>query len=160
MQAANHTVIQITANVSVNLDDENDPYYQRTILNTTIISSVEIGRVTYKHLGFATPGRGKRVIKPLGDEWSYTGMLDPNADVSVVVAPFKLYLKNVGDSFMAVHVRLPAGKNQCKISILQEQHQPKPEKIVDDFIKFEGVWYVTATINCLQTLRIEELKGE
>ena len=160
MQASSSTVIQITATVAVTLDDENDPYFLRTILNTRIVSSAKFGRVTYKHLGFTTPGRDRRIIKRLGDEYSYVGMLEPNADASIVIAPFKLYLKNVGDSFMAVHVQLPAGKEQCKISILQEQHQPKAPKIVDDFVQFEGTWYAIATINCLQTLRIKELKGD
>lgn len=160
MQAASLTVIQITATIDITLDDENDPYYQRTILTPHISSNVKFSGMSYHHLGFPTPGYGKSNIRHIGDTYTCTGTLDPNTDASLVIVPFKLIVENLGDSFMAVHIRLPAGKDQCKIAILQERYQPKPEKLVDDFINYEGTWYATAVINCLQTLRIEELKGD
>jgi hypothetical protein len=58
-----------------------------------------------------------------------------------------------------VHVRLPLGVDRCKITLLQEQHQPKAPKDIDDFVRYERTWYAIATMNCLQTLRIEELEG-
>ena len=160
MKAANLTIVEIHATINVDLDDENDPYYQRTILSPRIVSSAKFGRVSYKHLGFPSPGHGRRTIRLVGDKYICIGTLDPNADVHLIIPPFKIILENLGDSFMGVHIRLPAGKEHCKISILQEKHQPKAVRLVDDFIEYESVWYATATVNCLQTLRIEELKGD
>ncbi len=124
-----------------------------------ISSTTKFERVAYKHLGFPARQAGQRHIRHRDDLYLYNGLLEPAIDAQVVILPFKLYLKNVGDSFIAVHVRLPLGTDRCKLTLLQEKHQPKAPKEIDDFVKYQSIWYATATVNCLQTLRIEELEG-
>ena len=154
------TIIEIHTTIDTYHCDEKSPYYQRTSITPRISSTTKFDRVVYHHLGFRAWSHGKRMVKRRGDLYTYIGYLETNIDAYLTIPPFKLCLENLGDSFVGVRVRLPDGMSRCKITILQEEHQPKPPKDVDDFVEFEQIWYASATINCLQTIRIEELKGE
>ncbi len=153
------TIIDINPWVCSDIDDEESHYYNRTEVSFTLRSTQLFERVIYQHLGFRSRRDGKRAITRKDDRYSYIGILDPESDASLTITPFKLYLRNLGDSFLGVHVRLPGGIETCKVTILQEQHQPKAPKVVD-VVRYEGVCYASATINTLQTIRIEELKGD
>jgi|SRR5882762_3535545 len=151
------TIIDIRSSVDIDFSDEESPYYERTALSLHISSTSHFDRVAYTHLGFHARSDGKRRIRRQGDRYTYIGDLDPNVDAQTVIGPFRLYFENLGDSFMGVHVRMRDGMKRCKMTILQEQYQLKQPKEVDDFIKYEDIWYATAVINCLQTIRIEEV---
>jgi hypothetical protein len=154
------TIIEIRATVDITLTNEDSPYYERTILTPHLSSTTKFERVVYSHLGFHAYSDGKRRIKRKGDLHTYIGMLEPNVHAQATIGPFRLCFENLGDGFMGVHIRMQDGIARCKMTVLQERHQPKQPKEVDTFIKFEEIWYATATINCLQTVRIEEMKGE
>ena len=160
MSEFNATIIEITATVDSSLEDRSNPYFERTLLTPRLTSTTKFDRVVYRHLGFQAWSRKKEQIRHIGDLYRYVGYLEPNFESLLVIPPFKLCLENLGDGFMGVHIRLRQGMEQCKISILQEQYQPKSPRTIDDFIEYEGIWYATATVNCLQTLKIEEITQE
>jgi|SRR5882762_6395076 len=152
------TVIEIKARVDSTISDEESAYFCRVELTPLVSSTTEFDRVMYRHLGFHWRSVGKRRIKHDGDLYAYIGTLEPHVDAYLIIPPFQVMLENVGDSLMGVHIRLPDGADRCRMTILQEGHQPKAPRDIDDFIQFEGTWYATATINCLQAVRIEEIE--
>jgi len=154
------TIIEISARIESLLSDEDSPYYSRVEISPLISSTTKFNRVTYRHLGFHAWSAGPSRILRKGERYTYRGLLGPNVDTEVVIPPFKLTLENVGDSFMGVHIRMRDSIPCCKMTLLQEQSQPKAPKVIDDFIEYEGAWYCTTVMNCLQTVRIEEVKGD
>lgn len=151
------TTIDITPQVSSDLWNTASPYYSRTPVDFQIISSTKFDKVNVAHLGFHAYKRGKRDVRREGGLYISGAFLEPNCLARIDIAPFGLTLQNIGDSFLRVNVRLRSGVERCKMTILQERDLPRAPKDIDDFIKFEQIWYVTATINCLQTIRIEEI---
>lgn len=151
------TTIDIEADVNSILWDEESLYYNRTIVSAVIGSTTKFDRLTITHLGFHAYRYGKRQIWRKGDKYHVGVELSPNGGVQMVIPPFGITLSNIGDSFLKVGIRMQGGMDRCKMTILQEEHQIKSPRVIDDFIEFEGVWYATVTINCVQKLRIEEL---
>ena len=148
------TKIEILLDTASSLVDEESPYYyKRVILAPYIRSATRFDHVRYTHLGFSAWSHGKQAIRHANGLYTYIGDLEPNVDAHIIIPPFKLCLENLGDSFMGVHVRLPDGMSHCKMTILQEC---KASRVVDDFIQFEGIYYCTAVMNCLQIIHIEE----
>src|SRR5947209_12629781 len=136
------TLIEIYASVDMMLADEENPCYMRTELTPRLSSTTRFDRVMYSHLGFHSHSDGQRRIKQrLPGRYTYIGLLEPNVDAHITISPFKLTLENLGDGFMGVHVRMRDGTERCKVTILQEEHQPKPPKDVDEFIKLDGSWH-------------------
>lgn len=160
MPATNPTIVEIHATVDTDLEDENSAYYKRTLLTPHLTSTTKFDYVLYSHLGFHAWSHGLINIRRKDGLYVYTGLLEPNMDAILTITPFKIKLENIGDSFMAVHVRMKERVTRCKVTVLQEKYQPKAPKEIDSFIKYHNIWYATATINCLQTLRIEEMKGD
>lgn len=154
------TLIEITTRIEALLSEKDSPYYNRVEISPLISSTTKFTCVKYSHLGFPAWSVGPSRIIRKGDRYTYRGLLGPNVDTQVTISPFKLTLENLGDSFMGIHVRMRNGTTRCKMTVLQEQYQPKAPKVVDDFIEYEGVWYCTTIMNCLQTVRIEEVKGD
>lgn len=153
------TVIDIEPDVEGMLIDDESPYYLRTDVATWIRSTTRFDKIVVSHLGFRarSKGRGRYHIKFKDGRYEAGETLEPETSALVEIKPFHICLVNVGDSFLKVNVRMRAGLKQCKMTILQEKHQAKAPKAVDTFIEYEGIYYCTATINCLQTVRIEEL---
>ena len=150
------TIIDIAPSVDVTLCDEENPYFQRIEPTVKIWSSTKFDHVSLFHLGFPAYRVGKRFIKLRGDRYSVIIALNPNGGAQFDSAPFGVHLDNMGDGFIRVSVRMRNGIERCKMTLLQEQYQPKAPKDIDAFIKIEDIWYATAIMNCLQTIRIEE----
>jgi hypothetical protein len=132
----------VSSTIDIVIESESDsdcdaPTYGRSMVHFRMYSDVKFEKVTYTHLGFHARSDGKRAIKHRGDRFVYWGLLEPNIDAQATIGPFRLYLQNVGDGFVGVHVRMPYGMERCKMTILQEENQPKAPKEIDDFIKFE-----------------------
>jgi len=151
------TIIDIATDVDSSISNGEDAYYQRTEVTAKIKSNTKFDRIFLFHLGFRASRVSQKSIYLRGGRYISYALLDPNGAASVLIAPFRLTLQNIGDSFCRVNVRMPHGMERCKMTIFQEEYQPKQPKEVDDFIKYEDIWYATATINCLQTIRIEEV---
>src|SRR5882762_7093778 len=129
------------------------PYYMRTELAFRVHSATKFDVMTVRHLGIDARSKGTRFDQGLyiaGDA------LEPETSALIEIKPFEICLANIGDSFLKVSIRMQSGIDRCRMIILQEGHQPKDPREVDTFIEYEGLWYVTATIGCLQTIRIEE----
>lgn len=151
--------------IDVHFDpDDNDNYqsptYGRSMMHFQLYSTIRFEKVTYTYLGFHARSDGKRAIRHRGDKFEYFGLLDPNSDAHTVIGPYRLCLQNIGDGFVGVHVRLLDGIQRCKMTLLQEKYQPEPPREAGMLIKYEDIWYVTTTINSLQTVRIEEIAQE
>ena len=153
------TIIDIEPDVDGMLIDDDSPYYLRIDLSAWIRSTTEFHKIVVSHLGFKarSRGKGKYHIQFKGGRYVAGETLEPEASAFVEIKPFQICLVNVGDSFLKVNVRMRDGIKQCKMTILQVKLQPKAPKEIDTFIEYEGIYYCTATINCLQTVRIEEL---
>lgn len=150
------TVIDVSVSSDSDSIDEEYPYYGRTQLTLHVSSTTIFDRIVMQHLGFRAYTVGKRSIHLRGDRYVGLGLLDPNGSVQVVIPPFGISAENMGDGFCRVGIRLRYGMERCKAVILQEEHQSKPPMDAT-FIKVEDIWYAFATINVLQTIRIEEL---
>lgn len=151
------TTIEITPQVASDLWDTTSPYYSRTPIDFKITSSTKFDKVIISHLGFRAYSRGKNAVRHKDNLYLSGAFLEPNCAAHIDIAPFGLTFQNIGDSFLRVNVRLRSGIERCKMTILQERDLPRAPKDIDEFIKFEQIWYCTAVINCLQTLRIEEI---
>jgi hypothetical protein len=152
------TIIDIEPSVHDMLIDNSSPYYKRIPVSIELRSNILFDRLTAYHLGFRA--RSGMEVRQSNDEYFVYADLEPETSAFVKIKPFYICFVNVGDSFLKVNVRMQRGMQRCKMTVLQEKYQPKAPKEVDDFIKYEGIWYATVTINCLQTIRIEELKGD
>jgi hypothetical protein len=157
---AQPTTIDIEPDMSGYNVDSDDPYFRRTDIDFRISSTTKFERIVFSHLGFRawSKGKGDYHIRRKGDRYISGGTLEAEVSALVEIKPFQICFVNVGDSFLKVNVRMRDGIKQCKMTILQEEYQPKVPKEIDTFVEYEGIYYCTAIIGCLQTIRIEELK--
>jgi hypothetical protein len=149
------TIIDIEPSPFADVNDRGHPYYGMTELNVVVRSSAKFDRVTALHLGFKARSQGKRNIRFDGSRYIVGEGLEPHVSAWIEIKPFQICMQNVGDSFMRVSIRLRDGMERCKMTILQES---KASREIDDFIEYEGIYYCTTVINCLQTIRIEEIQ--
>jgi len=154
------TIIEIYLQVETTNDDRESPYYLRTELVAWVSSTTKFDRISILHMGFKSWTKGKRWIYLRDGRYVAGAPLEPNGGAQVDIPPFKLTLENVGDGFLKVNVRLPNGMERCRMVILQEGELPRKPIEIDEYIKVEDIWYMTATINGLQKLRIEEIGEE
>jgi hypothetical protein len=138
------------------ITNEKHPYYERIELDARISSTIKFDGVFFSHLGFKAWRKGGSHVKRRGDRYTITVPIDVACAATFEAGPFRIRMENIGDSFTRVSVRMQHGMDCCKMTILQEGHQPKAPRLVDTFIKYEDIWYASVVINGLQTVRIEE----
>ena len=138
------------------ITNEKHPYYERIELDARISSTIKFDSVLFSHLGFKARRKGRSHIKRRDDRYTIIISIDVACAATFEAGPFRICLENIGDSFTRISVRMRHGMERCKMTILQEEHQPKEPKQVDAFVKYEDIWYASAVINGLQTVRIEE----
>lgn len=139
---------------------EDDPSYGRVELMFNIHSSTQFNQIDISHLGIPARSKGKAGIREHNGTYSAGDDLEPNTSALIQITPFIISLANVGDGFLRVNIRLRNGIERCKVTIFQERDLPRAPKDIDDFILYEDIWYCTAVINCLQTIKIEEVTQE
>ena len=152
-------IIEVASSMVGYITDEKHPYYNRIELDARISSTIKFDSVLFRHLGFNAWRKGRSHIKRRGDRYTIIIPIDVACAATFEAGPFRICLENMGDSFTRVSVRMRHGMERCKMTILQEGHQPKEPKQVDTFVKYEDIWYASVVINGLQTLRIEEGGG-
>ena len=150
------TIIEVASSMVGYITDEKHPYYTRIELDARISSTTKFDRVLFSHLGFKSWRKGRSHIKHRGDRYTIIIPIDVACAATFEAGPFCICMENIGDSFTRVSVRMQHGMKRCKMTILQEEHQPKEPKQIDTFVKYEDIWYASVVTNGLQTVRIEE----
>ena len=147
------TIIEFSPGITVGeLTDRESLYYLRVTLDVLLRSTMKFDKVSIRHLGFHSYKKGKRDIKRKDDGYHSGVFLMPNCSAYITLTSLALTLENIGDSFLRVNVRLPAGVERCKMTIPQRD---KPSKDVGDFVQIGQIWYATAIISGIQRLLIE-----
>lgn len=150
------TIIEVASSMVGYITDEKHPYYTRIELDARISSTAKFDKVLFSHLGFKAWRKGRSHVKRRDDRYTIIISIDVACTATFEAGPFRICMENIGDSFTRVNVRMRHGMKHCKMTILQEGHQPKEPKQMDTFVKYEDIWYASVVTNGLQTVRIEE----
>lgn len=134
------------------------PFLGRPEHHFEIWSSVKPSHAEEYHLGFRTRRVSNRRFRPRDDKYRFIGLNEPFMHIHIRIAPFDIICANNGDGQMIVAVRLPGGMAACHMNVLQEGKQPIE---VEPYVRpEEAIYYAMAVISPLQSIHIEEVKGD
>jgi hypothetical protein len=134
------------------------PFIGRPEHTFEVWSNVKPSHAEEYHLGFRTRRIPHRLFWPRGDKYRFIGLNEPFRHTRIRIAPFDIICANNGDGQMLVAVRLPGGMTTCCMSILQEGKAPI--EVGSHVRREEAIYYCMAVISPLQSVHIEESKGD